>query len=242
MAKLAEVITTAPGFRAAVRLVDELDDFEKAAAYIPTRGGAEVLFDVGRQIEPTARQRARLITGSYGTGKSHLALVLAAIYRGLADKVAPVLDRLGQAHPGRFKTLTEALSAVTPQRKYLVVVLEGDQDDFNAALVRGLRAALDKAGLGDYMPRTYFSAAADRLEELMSLQDAHERLERMMGRTWRQAVRDLVAELRAGSHEALVQFEDVHRQVCFGAPFLFETRVQAEQTFRECAEQLVASG
>ncbi|MGQ9730511.1 MAG: hypothetical protein ACUVX8_04485 [Candidatus Zipacnadales bacterium] len=88
---LSDLIETAVAFRAAVNLKQEFDDFEKAAAFIPTESAAKVLFNLARQLEPRATERQRLITGTYGTGKSHLALVLATIYRGHVDRVEPVL-------------------------------------------------------------------------------------------------------------------------------------------------------
>lgn len=241
---LSQLIDTAPGFRAAVNVVQEQGDAEKAGAFLPTAKGAEALLDLGRQLEPRAKERARLITGTYGTGKSHLALVLTMLYRGQREAVEPVLLRLAQRHPGQAEQLTDQLRLITPERPYLVVLLEGDQDTFNAALVRGLQQALARVGMGDYMPPTYFSAAADRLRELVEHDDAAQRLAAVVRTEGFDSPEALIERLEGGGVEVrdLETFERIHRAVCFGASFLPETRLQATETYQNAVRELVDAG
>jgi len=237
---LSDLIQTAPAFRAAVNIELELDDFEKAAAYLPTAKGAEVLFDMGRQLEPTSRNRQRLITGTYGTGKSHLALVLAALYRGYKSEVQPVLARLKEKFPGRTEQLEEALMLISRELPFLVVIVEGDQDDFDAALVRGLNAALKNANVTDLIPETYFEAAAQRLQELAEDTEAVQRLHRALEQLNYTSWESLQSQLINGSLDALKTFNELHQRVCFGAEFMAEQRISAAATYRQAAEQLVA--
>ncbi len=239
---LSDLIQTAPAFRAAVNIELEIDDFEKAAAYLPTAKGADVLFDMGRQLETTSRSRQRLITGTYGTGKSHLALVLAALYRGHQSEVQPVLARLKEKFPGRTEQLEEDLALISREVPFLVVLVEGDQDDFDAALVRALNAALENAGVADLMPQTYFTAAAERLQELAEEPEAMQRLQEAVERVNYDSWESLQGELRGGSLDALKTFNQLHQKVCFGAEFLAEQRISAADTYRQTAEQLVAKG
>lgn len=241
---LSELIDTAPGFRAAVNLQQAQNDVEKAAAFLPTAQTAEVLFDFARQLEPRARERARLITGSYGTGKSHLALVLTMCYRGRQEAVARVLDRLAEKYPGRADQLRERLATISQQAPYLVVLIEGDQDSFDAALIRGLRQALDHAGLADYMPATYFSAAAQRLRELLGNQDSAGRTEQAARQFGYDSALALAERLdsRAAELKDLENFNRLHEQVCFGAPFLADTHLKATETYQDAVRTLVQEG
>lgn len=241
---LSELVDTAVGFRAAVNLVNELHDLDKAAAFLPTKHAAEVLFDLGRQMEPRGGERARLVTGTYGTGKSHLALVLANLYRGHAEALDPVLGRLSQKFPGRYEPLMAHLAKVTPESPYLVVAIEGDQDSFDAALVRGLRKSLDHAGMADFMPHTYFEAAAERLRGLLEDVDASERLSRACSAEGWASADALLAKLESDGVELtdLEAFQRVHQQVCFGAFFSAEAQLNASETYQEAADALVAKG
>jgi hypothetical protein len=238
---LSDFIETAVGFRAAVNVRQELDDFEKAAAFIPTKQAAEVLFDVGRQLEARAKERQRLITGTYGTGKSHLALVLAAIYRGHVERVETVFARLGQRHPGRVPQLRQDLAPITQERPFLVVVVEGDQDSFDAALVRELRQALERDGLAELMPSTFFSAAATRLRELEQDPDAGPRVKEAARALGLRSANELLEDLYAGELKSLDLFEQLHQRVCFDAPFFPETQIKAAETYAEAAGRLIAA-
>lgn len=241
---LSELVDTAVGFRAAVNIVNEQDDLAKAAGFLPTKHAAEVFFDVGRQMEPRGGERARLVTGTYGTGKSHLALVLANLYRGHQEALAPVLGRLSEKFPGRYEPFAAQLKALTPEHPYLVVILEGDQDSFDAALVRGLRKALDRAGLTDFMPRTYFEAAAERLKELLEDGDAADRLGRACSDAGWGSAETFLAKLESSGVELtdLDAFQQMHQKVCFGALFSAESVLSASDTYKEAAEDLVTQG
>jgi len=242
--KLSDLIETAAGFRAAVNIVQEQDDAEKAAAFLPTEKAAEVLFDLGRQLEPRANERARLITGTYGTGKSHLALVVTRLYRGQHEAVAPVLSRMAQRYPGQAEVLENQVTSISAETPYLVVLIEGDQDSFDAALVRGLRQALDRAGMGDYMPPTYFSAAADRLGELLEEKEAASRAEEAARDEGFDSATALIERLNSPGVELqdLEKFRRLHERVCFGAPFLADTRLNAPETYRDAVRELVEAG
>jgi hypothetical protein len=241
---LSELVDTAVGFRAAVNLVNEQNDLAKAAAFLPTKQAAEVLFDLGRQMEPRGGERARLITGTYGTGKSHLALVLANLYRGQAEALAPVLGRLHEKFPGQYEPFMAQVGKITPEQRYLVVTIEGDQDGFDVALVRGLRKALDQAGLVDFMPRTYFQAAAERLRELLEDTDAVERLAKACKAEGWASADALLAKLDSDGVELtdLEAFRRVHERVCFGAYFSAETQLSAPKTYQQAAAALVGNG
>ena len=72
-AKLSEAVWISPGFNTAVTLETDLDNEKKVRAYIPTRAACEVLLDLEKQLHPMVEgPRSRVITGTYGTGKSHL--------------------------------------------------------------------------------------------------------------------------------------------------------------------------
>ncbi|MBC7287763.1 MAG: hypothetical protein H5T86_06910 [Armatimonadetes bacterium] len=239
--KLADIVTVAPGFRASVNIRQELDDFNKAAAFLPTENAAEVFWDLARQLEPTAGQRARLITGMYGTGKSHLGLVLAALYRGHADKVEPVLQRLEERNAQAASRLRTALSTITEQHPFLLVLVDGDQDEFNSALIRALWQTLRAHGLDDFMPRTAFTAAKERLEALLDDEEAAHRVRQAVERL-QTTVDELAGGLEVASLDAYRTFEAVHREVCFGASFEPVEGISAASAFVETAEHLVERG
>ena len=243
MPQLLEVVHPAPGFRAVVTLKKDLDDLPKAGAYLPTQRGMDVLHDVARQLEPTATARARLITGTYGTGKSHLALLMANLYlgHGADDRLQPLWERLrGSQWAGRAAELEKAARSL--DRPYLVVLVEGPQPDFDGALLRHLEHALQAAGVTDHMPATYYRAAVERLQQLLSDQAASERLRQSLDRAGVADVQALRAQLEEASPAAYEQFQALHRLVCFGANFDPSAATQADEVYAEVAGKLRQAG
>ncbi|MGQ9730512.1 MAG: hypothetical protein ACUVX8_04490 [Candidatus Zipacnadales bacterium] len=133
------------------------------------------------------------------------------------------------------------MALITRERPFLVVMLEGDHDNFDAALVRGLIQALEGEGLSDLKPSTFFLAAAERLRELVRDPEAGPRLHQVVRELESTSVNEFAERLEAGSLESLSRFDKVHRRVCFGAPWFLETQLSAADTYAEIAEQLVAA-
>ena len=74
---LNDFIHISPGFKAAVNLRKERDNLVKVSGFIPTEVAREIILDFAKKLHPaTPDLRSRIVMGTYGTGKSHLALVL----------------------------------------------------------------------------------------------------------------------------------------------------------------------
>jgi len=242
MEHLADLIKLSSGFKTAVNLQDDLDDLEKAAGFIPTRRAAEIIFDLGRNAHPTARQRSRLVMGTYGTGKSHLALVLANIYRGNTGSLQPVIEKLRYKWPGETETLEREVEHV--REPFLLVLLEGHEGRFNDALLRGLREALQREGdLADLMPETSFTAALRRIDELEAhFPDAYAKLEEAAGASDLVSVDALRSRLERYDRGAYEEFCELHQQACAGAAFAPDSVMDPEDVYPVVAKQIRERG
>lgn len=86
--RLAELRKPAPHFQRAINLRYDLNNADVIAAYVPTAQAADALKRLLRSLAPDARQRAFLLHGPYGSGKSLLVTTLAAI---LSRDVSPAV-------------------------------------------------------------------------------------------------------------------------------------------------------
>lgn len=216
---LDSLITLSPGFKAAVNLKMGLEDDRKVSGYIPTEAASEVLLDLGENLHPLASRRSRILTGTYGTGKSHLALVLARIYRdGVANPaITPVLDKM-RKWPGKLQKLQEERSRLTG--RFLLVLLEGDEGPFDDSLLRHLDEALLKEGLDDIFPETAFSAALARVNEIKQRdENALSSLEALARDFGFASVEALEGQLRNKQRSAYDRFCEIHKTLFVGAPF-----------------------
>lgn len=241
--KLDSIIDLQPGFKTAVNLRDDLDRFDKCAGYIPTSVASDILLDVGENLHVLASRRARLITGTYGTGKSHLALVLANVYRLGADSpaVSPVMAKLKSKWPGKADKLISEREKF--KKPFLLVLLHGHAGPFNDSLLRGLDRSLADADLSDLLPETAFSAAKGRLIELKSaFPEAYARAEGLCRDYGYPSIEALEAALDGQTREAYDRFCEIHEEVCHGAPFHHSHAMEPSAVYNAVAKRLAADG
>ena len=83
-----------PHFQRAINLKYDLGNADYIAAYVPTPNAAKAIKALLRSVQPNGSGRATLLHGPYGSGKSLLATVLAAIFshdEALLEALAPVV-------------------------------------------------------------------------------------------------------------------------------------------------------
>jgi len=160
---LSDFIHISPGFKAAVNLQNDRDNLEKVGGFIPTEVAREIILDLAKKLHPTSDLRSRIIMGTYGTGKSHLALVLLNLFvRSLeTEQLQKVMDKLD---PHTKDVLTQ-FRGLVPE-KFLIVNLYGDAGNIADGLMMGLRKALEAEGLDYLLPTSAFDAALARIVEI----------------------------------------------------------------------------
>ena len=77
--RLSDLIKIDNRFEKAINLGLDLNSQEKIDHYIPTRSAMNILGDYIDSVRVFSGNRARVLIGPYGKGKSHLLLILLAI-------------------------------------------------------------------------------------------------------------------------------------------------------------------
>ena len=72
-------IHVAQGFQTSVNIAYDLHDDTKVQNFIPTMSSLDVIEDVLLSTSPLSTDRARILIGAYGRGKSHIVLVLLSM-------------------------------------------------------------------------------------------------------------------------------------------------------------------
>ena len=150
-------------FQRAINLKFDLGNADYISGYIPTPNTVRALTALLAATHPRAGQRAYLLHGSYGSGKSLFTTVLAAILSRddtLRTALSSVLDRLCRDYP-------DAAEAVGTQLKdgprLLPIVLSGDEGELSLALGRALDRTLFSTGLDEVHPHTVYRTALDTI-------------------------------------------------------------------------------
>lgn len=238
MTKLKDIVALSPGFKAEVNIESDMDNDAKVAAYIPTMQSRDVFENFATQLHPASSNRSRLLMGTYGTGKSHLALVLARMYSHGADDpaVTPVVDKLQKWNDLAIQ-LKDSRGKL--KGKFLLVLLYGDAGPFNDVLLRGLEQALRGAGLADLLPETAFDAAISRIDAIKSDPMLWSRFEQAVPDYGFQSVEALREALRKKTRDAFDRFCKLHESLFVGVPFSHFDFTRPHEAYRAVSRRLV---
>ena len=92
---LKDIISIASGFQAAVNIEYDFNDESKISGFIPTSSALSVIDSILENTENNRTERAKILTGAYGRGKSHIVLVaLAVLYNKDANKFKKLIKRI----------------------------------------------------------------------------------------------------------------------------------------------------
>lgn len=174
--RYTDYVSTNQGFQTSVNLELDLNNKDKIQGYIPTEQSVKTLgtFLHSFYYEKDTQNRACVLIGPYGRGKSHLLLVLTALtsmdvygsndysatqakkmQRELCQKLSEVDRETGEL----AKTIVDSGIRTLP------IVINSNTRDISQSFMIALNNSLVTAGLENLLPKTYFDAALDVIEK-----------------------------------------------------------------------------
>ncbi|MCK5356084.1 MAG: hypothetical protein KAJ63_13280, partial [Methyloprofundus sp.] len=216
---------------AAIVLEQGVADNALVGNYTPTQAAIQVFEHLCQAVLPAATQEQRALNlyGSYGSGKSHLAVVLAQLLRDGASSegFSKLILRLEQAGES---VLAESLKTTfLPQTNedanpYLLVSLYASgTSSLGAKLMEGLFDALQREpdlDIKAILPSTEYEVCVQRFEEMA--EDNSEFINADLSQWGIDdyfSTADLLLDLRNHQALALEVFLQWHIKVCFGQAF-----------------------
>ncbi len=159
---LNELIELSSGFQSSVNISYDLKNDEKIQNFIPTTSSLELISNILLSVRPESTQRAKILTGAYGRGKSHIILVaLSMLYRGGKKKIfTNLLNRMKAYDEDLYKIANNHLQSKV---RLLPVIISGSSSSLTQAFMNALQQALSSNNLEDIMPDTHFQAAENTI-------------------------------------------------------------------------------
>ena len=157
---LNDIIEISSGFQSSVNISYDLNNESKIKSFIPTNSAMELITNIISSTAPDSTERAKILTGAYGRGKSHIILVTLAILKHAYKKGTfnSILKRFKKYDEDSYKIVSNYISSNT---KLLPVVISGSSYNLMQAFINALQQSLNAAELDDIMPDTNYKAAAD---------------------------------------------------------------------------------
>ncbi len=146
MSKIKEIITIKSGMASYVDLRKELFDpdacRQRMTSYKPIKSHRDVFERIAKALDPKDR-RCYLLTGSYGTGKSHLCLMLANYFMHQSD--VSELKEFFASYSEEDKSRAKVLSQKRAKGRYLVAVPHvKSRGNFEELVLRSIDEALER--------------------------------------------------------------------------------------------------
>lgn len=242
--QIRDLVFISEAYHTEVNIKRDFDDTRKIEGYVPNEASRGVMAKIFPGLMPTSTKRVHLITGAYGTGKSHFGLVLAALLRQ-KPKANSVLIKVGEKDRPTAEIIKRHLQA---SKKFLIVVPEPHvgSTSFNHALLIALEEALAREVIV-FRPPSQFKLAAEKIEswkmqgQRNQADDPYRKLEKALTahRTTPEILRD---QLNKFSSEAYTIFEQVHREVTYGTDFLPNASTDPRELYRQTIEYLRNTG
>jgi hypothetical protein len=153
---MSKMISVASGFQYSVNIAYDLNDDNKLRNFIPTKVALDLLEDILLSTRNTSTDRARVLIGAYGKGKSHIVLMILSI---LMKKDISLFERLLpeiESNPDRYKYIKNYYDT---NSKILPVIISGSNTSIPQAFLLALQRTLSEYDLLDAMPETNYKAA-----------------------------------------------------------------------------------
>ena len=248
--KYSDFIHVNEGFQTSVNLEYDLNKPEKVKGYIPTEQSVKVLGEFLKSFyySNDIQNRANVLVGPYGRGKSHFLLVLSAItsldmfassekerkeylviLNELCDKISGVNEEVGAL----------AHAVVESGIRTLPVIINSNFNDINQSFLLAINDALARANLQHLLPETYFDSAISIISKWeKSFPEAHKKLAQELKKK-KINIDDLIVGLCRFDQEAYATFCDCYPQIAAGTAFNPMTNMDVVKLYQSVVDALV---
>ena len=155
--RYADFIKGNEGFQYSINIQYDLMNPNKIKGYIPTRKSVEILKEYLLNTIIDDRDKATVLIGPYGKGKSHLLLILLGLMCG--NKNINELNQLVEKISKIDNDCAQIAEDVLKSKKYLPIVINFNSGDLNQAFLIALNQTLKNNEIQNILPNTYFDSA-----------------------------------------------------------------------------------
>ena len=206
------MITVASGFQYSVNIGYDLNSDDKLKNFIPTQSALRLLEEVLLSTNPDSNERARVLIGAYGKGKSHIVLMILSILmkrdKGLFTRTMPKIKenpRLKQCVDNYYDS----------NNKILPVIITGSSTSLSQAFLLALQQTLSMNGL-DVMPETNYKAAVQVISKWeKEFPQTYNKLKKQLD----MPIKKFIEELQNYNNKAYERFEKIYPSLTSGSVF-----------------------
>lgn len=151
---LTDKIWVEKGFQTSINISFDLHNETKIKNFIPTTSAIDIIEDV--ILSTTNENRARILIGAYGRGKSHIVLMIMALLQNKNKSLfKSLLIKIKIYKPDLYDFL---INYINSKEKLLPIIITGSSKTLSQSFLLALKQSLKNAELLDLLPDTNFSS------------------------------------------------------------------------------------
>lgn len=208
------LISIESGFQTSINIAYDLNNLDKIRGFIPTLSAVDVIEDIILSTADNSTQRAHMLIGAYGRGKSHIVLVLLALLR-LKDTglFSAILEMVKESNPDLYSFLIEYIYS---PKKILPIVVSGNSTSLTQSFLSALQQALSEEDLSDLMPDTHFIAAVTAIN---NWRDHYPKTFEKFSDLLDDSIDGFILKLKEFDVDAFTTFQRLYPQLTSGSEF-----------------------
>lgn len=208
-----KIISVASGFQYSVNIGYDLNQDDKLQNFIPTKSSLNLLKDILDSTNNTSNDRARVLVGAYGKGKSHIVLTILSILMGKSWDLFTKLKEKIEPNSDLAKSISNYYDS---HKKILPVVISGGGTSVQQDFLLALQKTLSENGLLGIMPDTNFKAAVNSIDKWSNdFPETFSKFKDEIG----QPIDQFIKKLQNFDIEAYADFETLYPKLTSGSAF-----------------------
>lgn len=149
-------------FQTSINIAYDINNDSKLKGFIPTASAIEIIEDVMLSTSISDKERARILIGAYGRGKSHIVLTLMSLlYKKDLSLFEPILNRIKEQKPDLHNYIVDYIKS---DKKLFPIIISGSSTSITQSFLSSLQISLNNSDLMDLMPDTNFKAAVNTIK------------------------------------------------------------------------------
>ena len=167
---LKDVIKIDERFQTSVNIRFDIDKTNKIDEFIPAKSTLDVLETYLENIFEKGNNKATLLVGPYGKGKSHLLLVLLALLRNRDDKkwhksIVNFYNKIKNKNKKLEEEIEKnILCEESRKKKYLPIIISFGRSGLETSYRLALFQALQREKLSEIMPDSVFDEITAKVD------------------------------------------------------------------------------
>lgn len=215
--RYADFIKGNEGFQYSINIQYDLMNPNKINGYIPTRISVEILKEYLLNTLIDDRDKATVLIGPYGKGKSHLLLILLGLMCGNKDskELNELVEKISKIDYDCGQVANDVLS----KKKYLPLVINFNSGYLTQAFLIALNQALKNNNIQDILPNTYFDSAITVLEGWEGYEGTIATVKNLIKEKCKVDLATFKRKLKSFDIEAYETFKSIFKEVTSGVEF-----------------------